>query len=119
MASSAAAVREEVGDTTEPYLFSQSRVQLALDEAADDLRARGIDIDTVRGGKAQRLTAAIDLLEVYLAKVRGRPAASVSESGKTVTYTDLLAAKREKTLALRRLLAKVAGPAMEIVYDNY
>jgi hypothetical protein len=119
MASTVADVREEIGDTTAPYLFSETRVELALDEAAEDLQARGIDIDTVRGGKAQRLTAAIDLLEIHLARVRGRPTASISESGKSLTYTDLVAAKREKTLSLRRLLAKIAGSPMEIVYDNY
>lgn len=119
MPSSVADVREEIGDTTEPYLFSETRVQLALDEAAEDLRARGVDIDTVRGARAQRLTAAIDLLEVHLARARGRPAASISESGKSISYTDLAEAKREKALALRRLLAKIAGSPMEIVYDNY
>lgn len=119
MPSSVADVREEIGDTTEPYLFSETRVQLALNEAAEDLRARGVDIDTVRGARAQRLMAAIDLLEVHLARVRGRPAASLSESGKSISYTDLAAAKREKTLALRSLLAKIAGSPMEIYYDNY
>jgi len=119
VASSITDVREEIGDTTEPYLFSETRVQLALDEAAEDLRARGVDIDTVHGGRAQRLTAAIDLLEVHLARVRSRPAASISESGKSISYTDLAEAKREKTLSLRRLLAKIAGNPMEIVYDNY
>lgn len=119
MPSSVADVREEIGDTTEPYLFSETRVQLALNEAAEDLRARGVDIDTVRGARAQRLMAAIDLLEVHLARIRGRPAASISESGKSISYTDLAAAKREKTLALRSLLAKLAGSPMEIVYDNY
>lgn len=119
MASTVADVREEIGDTTEPYLFSETRVGLALAEAAEDLQARGVDIDTVRGGKAQRLMAAIDLLEVHLARVRGRPAASLSESGKSISYTDLAAAKQEKTLALRRLLAKIAGSPMEIYYDNY
>lgn len=119
MASSITDVREEIGDTTEPYLFSETRVQLALDEAAEDLRARGVDIDTVHGGRAQRLTAAIDLLEVHLARVRSRPAASISESGKSISYTDLAEAKREKTLSLRSLLAKIAGNPMEIVYDNY
>lgn len=119
MASTVADVREEIGDTTAPYLFSETRVELALAEAAEDLRARGIDIDSVTGSRAQRLMAAIDLLEVHLARVRGRPAASISESGKSISYTDLAEAKREKALALRRLLAKVAGPPMEIVYDNY
>ncbi len=119
MASTVADVREEIGDTTEPLLFSETRVQLALDEAAEDLQARGVDIDTVQGSKAQRLMAAIDLLDIHLARVRGRPAASISESGKSISYTDLTAAKQEKTLALRRLLAKLAGSPMEIAYDNY
>jgi len=119
VASTVADVREEIGDTTEPLLFSETRVQLALDEAAEDLQARGVDIDTVQGSKAQRLMAAIDLLDIHLARVRGRPAASISESGKNISYTDLAAAKQEKTLALRRLLAKLAGSPMEIAYDNY
>lgn len=119
MASSVADVREEIGDTTEPYLVSETRVQLALDEAADDLQARGVDLDTVQGSKAQRLMAAIELLEIHLARVWGRPAASISESGKSISYTDLAAAKQDKALALRRLLAKLAGSPMEIAYDNY
>jgi hypothetical protein len=119
VASSVADVREEIGDTTEPYLVSETRVQLALDEAADDLQARGVDLDTVQGSKAQRLMAAIELLEIHLARVWGRPAASISESGKSISYTDLAAAKQDKALALRRLLAKLAGSPMEIAYDNY
>jgi len=119
MAATLADVREEVGDTTEPYLFSETRVQLALDEATEDLQTRGIDIDTVRGGRAQRLMAAIDLLEVHLSRIRGRPAAALSESGKSITYVDLVATVREKEQKLEALLGRLSGCPFEAVYDNY
>ena len=94
MASTVADVREEIGDTTEPLLFSETRVQLALDEAAEDLQARGVDIDTVQGSKRSG-SWAIDLLDIHLARVRP-PAASISESGKSISYTDLRQRSRRR-----------------------
>jgi len=63
--------------------------------------------------------AAIDLIDIRLSNIRSRLAVSLAESGKSISYTDLAAAKQEKTRALRRLLAKLAGSPMEIAYDNY
>ena len=120
MAATLADVRDEVEDLTEPYLFSDSKVQRALTEAAEDLTAlRGIDIDTILGRKAHRLMAAVDLLGSHLSRVRNRPAAALSESGKSITYVDLAEQKREKEQKLETLLEQLSGCPFEAVYDNY
>lgn len=119
-AATIADVRDEVEDLTEPYLFSDRKVQRAIDEAAEVLTTvRGIDINTVLGGKAHRLMAAVDLLGSHLSRVRNRPVAALSESGKSITYVDLAEQKREKNQALDTLLGQIAGSPLECLYDNY
>jgi len=119
MAATVEDVRYQVGDTVEPYLFTDSQIQDALDEAAALLSNHNIGTDDTLGEKSQRLMAAVDLLDTFLTNLRRRPAASLSESGAGITFVDLQRQKSSLDEKLQVLMSQIAGCPFEAVYDNY
>jgi len=97
-------VRLEYGDTVSPYLFPDTRVQLAITEAEGLLSARGISSD-----RAVRLQAALDMIDLKIQSIRNRPAKSITEGKKSAEYTDLLQIRENLEEKLEIEISRASG----------
>lgn len=119
MAATVDSVREEIDDTTEPYLFSTEKISEALDEAADDLTLRGISLDRALAGKLQRLMAARDLQRLNARKFSGRDVEEIVEGNKRIRYTELKAQLDQLDKDIAKLLRRLGNSPADLIYDNY
>jgi len=106
--------RRPLNDITEPYLFSDEDIRDALDDAAEILGNKGIDIDTRQGAKAQRLMAAKDLIADYLNRIKGRPATAVSEGSNSISFVDLAATRDLVECDLQEIMDQFGGLPGEV-----
>jgi len=97
------------------YLFSDEDIQQALDESAEILKLRGIDIDTVLGAKAQRLMAGRDLITDFISRIQSRAVTSISGGSDSVSLVDLIASKAEIEKDLNSLLILLGKCPLEVV----
>ncbi|MBN2734731.1 MAG: hypothetical protein JXQ82_07745 [Methanomicrobiaceae archaeon] len=97
-------VRYEITDISEPYFFTDSRIQKAIDEAEGLLSERGVSSD-----RRVRLHASLDLIDIRLAALKNRAAISIAEGKKSVTYQDLIQIRNIIQEKLERETSQASG----------
>lgn len=118
MAATIQDVRIQIGDTDEPYIFSDETIQQALDEAEELLNSK-VDLNTALGRRAQKLQASIFLIQAYLMRIKNRPIQSVKEGDISLQYVDLQRLLEQMKEELEDLLKQLEGVPIEMIYDNY
>lgn len=111
-------VRFQIGDAEEPYLFDDSAIQQALDEASEILTAEGVNIETVMGKRAHKLQASIFLVSAYLGRVKNRAVKSIREGDISIDYVDLQKQLESWKAELREIIMKFQDP-IELSYDDF
>lgn len=111
-------VRTQIGDTEQPYMFDDTVIQQALDEAAEVLRADGVDVDSVLGRRAHKLQASIFLVSAFLGRVKDRAVRSIREGDISLDYVDLQNQLDGWKAELKDLVMKLQDP-IELSYDDF